>query len=185
VLLAILVLALASFPVASAHGGQRVPVPQWVGMVPLLVGIGVVGASVALHRTRWTDRSAAGLALAFVGLTVAAFGAVALVQLSPVDAVNVSQSPVDRSLFHPLAALVGLSIVLLSVLVGRLYWPDRPRNSALGVLLGGWVAYPGVMAGHRPLLNPAGAVVVLAVPVVRFAGALTGRPRSAAASGPV
>ncbi|WP_276300115.1 hypothetical protein [Halorussus lipolyticus] len=153
--------ALAAMPVASAHGGEAAPpMPQWLALAVLLVGVVVaVGSGYARRRTSAT----AALSGAFAGLAVAAVGAIGLVQLSPVESLAASQPPIARAWYGPLTLGIGLAIVVGSLVVGRMQWPDRPRYAALGMLLGLWVAYPVVVPGS--LTNPLGYLLALSVPV--------------------
>jgi hypothetical protein len=155
------VVALTLLPgVAAAHGSQHPqPYPQWLALVVLVGGVGVVGASV-LAGQRGLER-AATLGGVFLGLVVAAAGAVGLVQLSPVQTLSASQAPIDRAWYAPLTLAVGIGIAVASLVVGRLKFPERPRYAFVGALLGMWVAYP-VLGG---LENPVGYLLVVALPV--------------------
>ncbi|NEU57849.1 hypothetical protein [Halorussus sp. MSC15.2] len=109
------------------------------------------------------DDATTALVVAFAGIVVAAIGAVGLVQLSPVETLATSQPPISRAWYGPLTLGIGLAIVVGSLIVGRMRWPSDPRYAALGMLLGLWVAYPVLVP--RPLTNPVGYLVALAVPV--------------------
>ncbi len=133
--------------------------PQWLALAVLLVGVvGAVGSAYARRRTTATT----ALGGTFAGLVVAAVGAVGLVQLSPVETLATSQPAIARAWFGPLTLGIGLAIVVGSLAVGRMRWPDRPRYAALGMLLGLWVAYPVLVPGS--LTNPVGYLLAVAVP---------------------
>ena len=160
-LAAFAVVALTLIPgVAAAHGSQHPqPYPQWLALVVLVVGAGVVAGSVIAGR-RGLERTTA-LGGVFLGLFVAAAGAVGLVQLSPVKTLSASQTPIDRAWYAPLTLAVGIAIAVGSLVVGRLKFKQRPSYAFLGALLGMWVAYP-VLGG---LENPVGYLLVFALPV--------------------
>ena len=152
--------------VASAHGGHvyanGVHLAQWYGLIPLSLGIGIVLGSRYLPRLRptTTRRMLYGILL---GLSVAVFGAIWLVQFSPVEWIT-SQPVIPRALYEPFLLFVGNVIIVGSVLGGYLQWPTRPRYAGIGVLLGLWVAYPGLsMFGIYTPTNVLGYVLVFAV----------------------
>ena len=166
-----LLVSLGFVPVASAHGGHvsvnGVHLSQWYGLIPLVLGIAIVLGSRYLPRILRPAYAKYTLYGIFVGLLVAAFGAIWLVQLSPVEWYRV-EPLIPRALYEPFLLLVGGVIMLGSVLVGQLRWPRRPRYAVFGVLLGLWVAYPGLSAvGIYTVNNPLGYVIVF-----MFAGAL-------------
>ena len=163
------VMVLASvglFPgVVAAHGGKHTPnIPQWYGLVILLGGIGVLGASVLLERRDRLATTEYALYGVFAGLVIAAFGGILLVQLTPVDEYSASRMVFPRAWYLPLELGVGLAISIASLLLGRIRWPTRPRYTVLGILLGLWVAYPALIRsgtyGH-----PLGYLIALAVPL--------------------
>ena len=153
--------ALSVLPgVAAAHGSAHPqPYPQWLALVVLVVGGSVVAGSVFAGR-RGLEHSTA-LGGVFLGLFVAAAGAVGLVQLSPVRTLSASQTPIARAWYAPLTLAAGLGIAVASLVVGRLKFKKRPRYAFLGALLGMWIAYP-VLGGLR---NPVGYLLVFALPV--------------------
>lgn len=164
----LLVAGLGSMPVASAHGGtvtvNGFRLEQWFGLIPLVVGLGIVVASQYLHRLR---PAAARYRLqgTIVGLVVGIFGAIWIVQLSPYEWLT-AQPIVPRAIHAPLMLLVGAGIMLASVLVGQFRWSRQPRFAGLGVLLGMWVAYPGLSAlGLYTETNSLGYLVVLGLVV--------------------
>lgn len=157
---ATLLTALSAVPVASAHGGEAAPpLPQWLALAVLAVGVvTVVGGAYARRRTSATN----ALAAVFAGIVVSAVGAVGLVQLSPVETLAASQPAISRTLFGPLTLGTGLAIVIGSLVFGRMRWPNRPRYAGVGMLLGLWVAYPVFVS--NTLTNPLGYLLALAVP---------------------
>lgn len=161
--LAVLV-AVQFLPTAAAHGGDGAPLaPQWYALVPLLGGVGLVAAAVHRHRSKRPVEPATVLAWGFLGVALAAVGAVGLVQLSPVETLAARRT-IDRSWYRPLALLAGVGTALASLLLGRLRWPTRPRYTGLGILLGLWIAYPAIAPGDA-LTSPAGYALALAVPL--------------------
>lgn len=159
-------LSLGFVPVASAHGRyvyvNGIYLAQWYGLIPLVLGIGIVLGSQYLPRVRpaYAQYTLYGV---FFGLAVAVFGGIWLVQLSPV-AWFTAQPLIPRALHAELLFLAGVVIMLGSVLVGQFRWPTRPRYAGFGVLLGCWVAYPGLSAvGIYTPTNPLGYVIVLSV----------------------
>ena len=164
----LLVAGLGSMPVASAHGGSVAvngfELEQWYGLVALVVGLGIVLASQYLHRLR-PAATRYRLHGTVVGLAVGVFGAIWIVQLSPYEWLS-AQPIVPRAIHAPLMLLVGVGIMLASVLVGQFRWSRRPRFAGLGVLLGTWVAYPGLSAlGIYTETNSLGYLVVLGLVV--------------------
>ena len=86
--------------------------------------------------------------------------------------------------YYPIASfLVGSTVMVASVLAGRMLWPTRFDYTLLGVALGAWIMYPVVMP-NQGILHPFGYLLVLAVPtlvgtVLRHdASSLVGRVRS-------
>jgi hypothetical protein len=162
------VVGLAFTPVASAHGGNvavnGVQLEQWYGLVPLALGIGIVVASQYLHRLRPTA-TRYRLHGTLLGIAVGIFGAIWIVQLSPYEWLT-AQPIIPREIHAPLMLLAGATIMLAGVLVGQFRWPRRPRFAGLGVLLGLWVAYPGLSAlGIYTETNALGYLIVLGLVV--------------------
>ncbi|MFC7156961.1 hypothetical protein ACFQPA_16140 [Halomarina halobia] len=152
--------------VVSAHGGEHTPgIPQWYGLVVLLLGFGVLGASVALNRRDRLARTEHALAGVFLGVVIAALGGILIVQLSPINELSGNTMPFSRTLYLPLALGVGLAIITASVFLGQLRWPTRPRYAILGGLLGLWVAYPALVRGLAVYHHPIGYMIALAVPL--------------------
>jgi hypothetical protein len=158
------VVGLAFTPVASAHGGHvavnGIELEQWYGLVPLALGIGIVVASQYLHRLR-PAATRYRLHGTLLGIAVGIFGAIWIVQLSPYEWLT-AQPIVPRAIHAPLMLLAGGVIMLVGVLAGQFRWPRRPRFAGLGVLLGAWVAYPGLSAlGIYTETNSVGYLIVL------------------------
>ena len=162
------VLALAAvFPgIVAAHGGEHAPpFPQWYGLVVLLLGFGIVGASIVLKRRERVARTEHALAGIFLGVLVAALGGIIIVQLSPIDEYSASSMPFPRTWYPLISLTIGFSIVVGSTLLGQFRWPTRPRYPALGILLGLWIAYPAVIRGPAEYHHPLGYIIALAVPL--------------------
>ncbi len=158
--------ALGTLPVVSAHGGEhQPPYPQWLALVVLFVGVGIVAQSVLFGRTVWKEKRTLALWGAFAGLFVTAAGAVGLVQLSPIETLRASQAPLSREWYGPLTLAAGTIIAVGSLVVGRLKWPERPRYAGVGILLGAWVAYPAMMDGFGARNHPLGYLLVFGLPL--------------------
>lgn len=153
--------ALAFAPTVSAHTGTtHAGTPHWVLLGLVVVGLGVVAlARVAVRRERVSARL--GAVLVLLGVVVAGIGGIGLVELQVVSDVG----PTLNHLYPVASLLVGAGVMLGSLLVTRQYWPDRPRYTALGTLLGLWIVYPSVMPNDG-VTNFLGYVLVLALPVV-------------------
>ena len=164
--------ALLAMPTAAAHAGGTdvylggVHLAQWHALLPLGLGIGTVLASAYLPRVLRPASSKYALYGVFAGLAIAVLGAIGLVQLSPVEW-YATDPVIPRAIHDPLMLVVGLAIAVASLLGGRYRWPTRPRYAGLGILLGAWVAYPGLMAGFGvdSLTHPLGYLVVLSLPI--------------------
>jgi hypothetical protein len=164
--------ALLAMPTAAAHAGGTdvylggVHVTQWHALLPLGLGIGTVLASAYLPRVLRPAYSKYALYGVFAGLAVAVLGAIGLVQLSPVEW-YATDPVIPRAIHDPLMLVLGLVIAVASLLGGRYRWPTRPRYAGLGILLGAWVAYPGLMAGFGidSLTHPLGYSIVLTLPL--------------------
>jgi hypothetical protein len=159
-------------PTAAAHAGGTdvyvvgVHVTQWHALLPLGLGIGTVLASAYLPHVLRPAYSKYALYSVFAGLAVAVLGAIGLVQLSPVEW-YATDPVIPRAIHDPLMLVLGLGIAVASLLGGRYRWPTRPRYAGLGILLGAWVAYPGLMAGFGidSLTHPLGYSIVLTLPL--------------------
>ena len=164
-----LVAAVGALPIAAAHGGHvsvnGVHIQQWYALVPLLVGVAIAVGSAYLPRILRPRYAGYALYGVLGGLAVAVLGGIAVVQLSPYEWLT-AEPVIPRGLHEPLMLLLGGAITLGSVLVGQVRWPTRPRYASLGVLLGLWVAYPGLgVVGIYTPTNPLGYAIVLALPV--------------------
>ena len=158
------ILALTRVPVASAHGETAISgISQWSGIILMLGGVMVLGGTVLLKRTGHVSPTAA-LYGAFFGIVVTAFGAIFFEGLSPDPTYAASTIPFPRSWYEPLSLLVGLSIMVLSLAVGWLRWPTRPRYTFLGILMGLWISYPYLTPGPASDTHPLGYAIVVATP---------------------
>ena len=152
--------------VASAHGGEHTPpIPQWYGLVVLLLGFGTLGATIILKRRDRLERTEHALAGILLGVLVAALGGIMIVQLSPIDEYSASSMPIPRFWYPIISLTIGFTIIVGSTLLGQLRWPTRLRYSVLGILLGLWIAYPAMIRGPAEYFHPAGYVIALAVPL--------------------
>jgi len=159
-------LALTQIPVASAHdvtatGG----VSREHGLLIILLGVVLLGGAIVLKRT---DRISPTVALysVFIGIGLAAFGAILFDGLSPEPTYTASSFPFPRSWYPPLAVSIGLLITVLSVIIGWLRWPTRPRYTFLGILMGLWVSYPYLIPGPASDTHPLGYAIVLGTPLL-------------------
>lgn len=151
--------------VVSAHGGEHTPaIPQWYGLVVLVLGFGILGVTILATRYDALSTSGQSLAGILLGVTVAALGGIIIVQLSPVDSYSASSMPFPRTWYPIIALSVGMGTVIASALLGQLRWPTRPRYAVLGIFLGLWAAYPALIQGAAEYSHPAGYVIALAVP---------------------
>jgi len=159
-----LLLALSS--VVSAHGGGETTggLSRWHGAALALVGVVSVALLVALRR-RGTVSARVALYGVLTGVFVSAVGVVLFDGLSPDPAYTASTMPFPRSWYPYIGVSVGGLIASLSLTIGWFRWRDRPRYTALGTLIGAWVAYPYLIPGGRGYSNPLGYVLVLITPV--------------------
>lgn len=164
--LILFVVVLAQIPVASAgHGAaQTTGLTQEHGIVLILGGIMFLGGFIILKRM---DRVSPTIALygVFGGIVVTALGATLFSATSPEPTYAASSMPVPRSWYPLLALSVGLLISVLSVIVGWLRWPTRPRYTYFGILIGLWVIYPHLIPGPASESHPLGYVIVLGTPI--------------------
>lgn len=155
------VLALAHVPVASAHGGTAVSgVSPVHGLVLALVGVCLLGGSILCKRRDRVPPSTA-LSGAFLGIAVITLGAVLFEGLSPDRTYAASSMPFPRSWYEPPSLGVGLSITVLSLAVGWLRWPTRPRYTFPGMSMGLWISYPYLIPGSASETHPLGYGIVL------------------------
>ena len=163
----VLLMALSFVPTASAHASESSPIstiPQWYGLVVLIIGLVVLGGSVLLKRTQ-RIRPTTALYGVFVGLVVTTVGAIGFTELAPEASYTASSMPFPRVWYQPITLLVGFTIMILSVIFGRFRWPTRPRYTVLGLELGLWVAYPVLITGGGEYTHPLGYVLVGSVPL--------------------
>lgn len=159
-------LALASVPVAAAHGGTATGGLSRVhGVVLAFVGLVVLGGSVVLKRTDRVSPTAA-LYGVFAGIVVAALGAIIFNGLSPDPTYGGASIPFPRSWYQPLALGLGLFVAVSSLLIGVLRWPTRPRYTFLGLLMALWISYPYLIPGPASAGHPLGYAIVLGTPVL-------------------
>jgi hypothetical protein len=162
----VLVLVLTRVPVAAAHGGAgTLGLPPHVGIGVILAGLGVLSGAVLLKRMHHLSATAA-LTGVFVGLIVMTLGTILFDLLQPDPTYTASTIPFSRSWYPLLALAVGLSITVVSVVVGWLRWPTQPRYTFLGILMGLWVAYPALIPSPASATHPLGYALVLATPVL-------------------
>ena len=165
-LFVLFVLTLTQIPVASAHGATATGgLSQGHGTLLALGGAVLIGGFILLKRmNRITPTTA--LYGVFVGIAVTALGAVLFEGLSPDPTYTASSMPFPRSWYQPLALLIGLGIMAVSLVVGWLRWPSRPRYTFLGILMGLWISYPYLIPGHASDTHPLGYAIVLATPLL-------------------
>lgn len=152
--------ALAALPTASAHTGTtHAGTPHWLLLALVLVGAAVVvGGRHAVERRRLSPR--AGVLVLLLGVVLAGIGAIGLVEIQ----VTSSVGPTLNHLYPVAGLFVGTGVMVGSLAVTRVYWPDRPRYAALGTLLGAWILYPNVLPNDG-VANPLGYLLVLGLPV--------------------
>ena len=164
--LILFVLVLMQIRVASAgHGAaEATQLTQGHGIVLALAGIVILGGAIVSKRT---DRVSPTKALygVFVGLAVTALGVTLFSATSPEPTYSASSIPFSRAWYPLLALSVGFLIMVLSIIVGWLRWPTRPRYTFFGILMGLWIAYPDLIPGPASDTHPLGYVIVLGTPV--------------------
>jgi len=159
-------LALTRIPIASAHSVTATGgVSREYGLLVILLGAVWLGGAVVLKRT---DRISPTVALygVFIGIGLAAFGAVLFDGLSPDPTYSASSFPFPRSWYPPLAVSMGVLISILSIIIGWRRWPTRPRYTFLGILMGLWVSYPYLIPGPASDTHPLGYAIVLSTPLL-------------------
>ena len=164
VLVSALLLTLSS--VVSAHGGGGTTggLSRWHGAVLAAIGVASVALWVFLRRRR-TVSARIALYGVLSGIFVSAVGVILFDGLSPDPMYTASTMPFPRSWYPYIGASIGGIIVSLSVIAGLFRWRDRPRYTALGILMGAWVSYPYLIPGGRGYDNPVGYALVLVTPV--------------------
>ncbi|MFB6134483.1 MAG: hypothetical protein ABEJ55_05800 [Halanaeroarchaeum sp.] len=153
--LALLAVHPASAHTGTTHGG----VPHVILLTMVLLGlVTVTGARVAFSRDVLQTRSAILVVLA--GGVLFGIGAIGLVEIQVVA----STGPALDHLYPVTSPLAGSAVMVGSVLLTRVYWPDRPRYVVLGSILGAWILYPVTMPSDG-VTHPLGYVLVLGLPV--------------------
>jgi hypothetical protein len=150
----------------AAHGGSEASgLSQSHGLAIVLIGVLSVGTLVLLKRSGRISPTAAlyGIAVG-IGITVA--GAILFEGLAPDPTYQASSMPFPRSWYQPLAIVTGLSVVVVSFIVGVVRWTTCPRYMVLGMILGGWILYPYLLPGFSGYTNPIGYGIVLATPLL-------------------
>lgn len=143
---------------AAAHSGTtHAGAPHWL-LVALFVG-GALATAGVLAAYRRGLLSGPGTAVGALGASVVAgFGLVGVVELQVVA----ETTPELTAIYQPLSLAVASLMAVGSLVVGRTRYPDRPRYTALGVLLAAWVVYPVAMP-NGGVYNPLGHGLVVAV----------------------
>ncbi|SEV96402.1 hypothetical protein [Halobacterium jilantaiense] len=150
---------------AAAHSGTtHAGTPHW--LLVALVALGGVAAAgvVAAYRRRLLSGTQAAVG-ALAASVVGGFGLIGVVELQVVA----ETTPGLTDIYPPLSLAVASLMALGSVVVGRTRYPERPRYTALGVLLAAWVVYPVAMPNggvYHPLGHTLVVAVVLAVAYV-------------------
>ena len=159
-----LLLTVTTVPVVSAHGGTEASaLSQWHGLLIGSIGIVLVSGTLILKQTNRLSPTTA-LYGVFCGLVVTVVGAILFEGLAPDTIYAASSMPFERSWYPLLSVFVGLSITVLSFVVGWLRWPTRPRYTFLGILVGAWIAYPSIVSSSYA--HPLGYALVLGTPVL-------------------
>ena len=164
--LLIFILVLTQIPVASAHNATATTgLSPGHGILLILSGVIFLGGVIVFKRT---DHISPTVALygVFVGIVVTALGAILFEGLSPDPTYAANSMPFPRSWYQPLALTVGFLIMVLSIIVGWLRWPTRPRYTFLGILLGLWIVYPTLIPGPASDTHPLGYAIVLGTPLL-------------------
>jgi hypothetical protein len=147
----------------AAHGTTTGGLSHWHGIALLVLGGVITGVGILAKRyDKGTLRMI--LSTVFVGIVVAAIGAVLFDVHSPDPVYSASTMPFPRSFYPFIGAAVGLSAIVVSFFLGWLRWPTRPRYTFLGMLMGGWILYPYIVPGFASK-NPLGYALVLGTPV--------------------
>lgn len=145
---------------ATAHTGTtHAGTPHWALFTLVLGGFAVAGISLyAIQQHRVSGRF--GATALVLGVLLAILGSIGLVEIQVAPATG----PQFEAIYPTLAAILGILIVVGSLFLGWRYWPEQPGYTGLGLLLGSWVAYPGI-TDTGALSNPLGYVVALGVPI--------------------
>ncbi|MGZ0748574.1 hypothetical protein [Haloparvum sp. AD34] len=157
---------LSQTPTVSAHGGAKTEIlSQWHGIAAMVTGVVVLSSFVVLRR-RSTLSSTIAIYGAFLGIGLIAVGGIIFEGLSPDPTYTASSMPFSRSWYQPLAIGLGVMITGLSLGIGLVRWPTRPRYMSLGLLMGGWVLYPYLLPGLKGYTNPIGYALILGTPIL-------------------
>jgi len=159
-------LVLSQTPVASAHGATATgALSQVHGLWVVVLGVAIIGAGVVSKRTNGLSPTAT-LSVVFLGIVVAAFGAVLFEGLSTDLEYGASAMPFPRSWYPAIGLSVGGTVAVGSFVGGWLRWPNRPRYTFLGILLGLWISYPYLLPEPASYSHPLGYVIVLSTPLL-------------------
>lgn len=161
-----LIFVLTQASVVSAHGGSSVGgLSQSDGILIAVSGAVLLGGGVFLKRTNRITPTTA-LYTVFLGLALTAFGAILFESFSPDPTYSAASIPFPRAWYTPISLVGGILIMVGSLVAGRLRWPDRPRYTFLGILLGAWISYPGIVPDVGSSSHPLGYLLVLGTPVL-------------------
>lgn len=150
--------ASATVGTATAHSGTtHAGTPHWLLFVLVLLGGAVAAGAVTAYR-RNAVGGTTGALVALSAAVVGAFGLVGLVELQVVA----ETPPTLTDIYPTLSLVVGVTMAVGSLVVGRLRWPRRPRYTALGILLAAWIVYPVAMT-NGGTYHPLGYVIVATV----------------------
>jgi hypothetical protein len=157
---------LTQVPTVSAHGATATAgLARGHGLLLAIVGITIIVLAVAAKRTARV-RPTAALAGVFVGIVVAALGAILFEGLSPDPTFSASTMPFPRSWYPSLSLSIGLAVIVASFLLVWWRWPSRPRYAVLGYILGLWIGYPYLVPSSTSHVNPLGYLLVVGTPIV-------------------
>ncbi|QLH82088.1 hypothetical protein [Halosimplex pelagicum] len=161
-----LLVGLTQIPIVSAHGSTATGgLSQGHGIILALIGVSLLSGASVLKRTNHISPTVA-LYGVFVGIAVTALGAVLFEGLSPDPTYTAHSMPFPRSWYPLLSVSVGSMIMLVSLVVGWLRWPTRPRYTFLGLLMGLWISYPYLIPGQASDTHPLGYAIVVATPLL-------------------
>lgn len=157
---------LTRVPIASAHGSTATGgLTRGHALLAGLLGLAVLGGTLLAKRTGRVSPTTAIYGV-FAGVAVVVVGAIFFEGLSPDPTYTASSMPFPRAWYRPLGLVSGLSAMVVSLAVGWLRWPTRPRYTVLGILLGLWVAYPYLVPGPAGDTHPLGYAIVLGTPIL-------------------
>jgi hypothetical protein len=157
---------LTQIPTVSAHGATATGgLARGHGLILAVIGITILVVAIAAKRTSRVTPTAS-LAGVFVGIVVAALGAILFEGLSPDPTFSASTMPFPRSWYPALSLSIGLATIVASFLLVRSRWPSRPRYAVLGFVIGLWIGYPYLVRSSTSHVNPLGYVLVVGTPIV-------------------